>query len=65
MEGVQDLYLTMKNMDFSLEDYEAIIDLYNSKVRERERELSICQIFHLSESLIQLVGTYLFFSPDV
>ena len=34
VEGVQDLYITMKNMDFSLEDYEDIIDLYNEKVRE-------------------------------
>ncbi len=33
MEGVQDLYITMKQMDFTLEDYEGIIALYNQKVR--------------------------------
>ncbi len=37
VEGVQDLYITMKNMDFSLEDYEAIVHLYNSMAASRLR----------------------------
>ena len=31
VEGVQDLYITMKNMYFSLEDYEDLLALYNAR----------------------------------
>ena len=39
MEGVQDLYITMKNMYFSLEDYEDLLALYNDRKRIARPEM--------------------------